>query len=125
MRTCVIDRMKRTANIENRNLLAVDLDHRGLARRNIVRAGYSYELGHCISDRLRLIARTLSIAQSVHNPLRLFPRFPSEFSQKPIYRIVKIIDYAFLQRNNRVVGDVNIFGTDFGAAFRDIAKSYA
>src|SRR5690349_17059878 len=36
MRARVIDGMKRICNVEERNLFAVDFDHHGLARRNIL-----------------------------------------------------------------------------------------
>ena len=41
------------------------------------------------------------------------------------HRVVILIDYTFLQRNDGVVGDVNFFGADFSAAFGDVAQAEA
>src|SRR5208337_3292746 len=40
-------------------------------------------------------------------------------------RIVELVDYTFLQRNDRVIGDVDILGADFGAALGDVAESHS
>ena len=40
-------------------------------------------------------------------------------------RVVASVDDALLERDDRVVGDVDAFGADFGAAFRDVAESEA
>ena len=46
-----------------------------------------------------------------------------QLSQEPAHWIVKVIDHALLQRNDRVVGDVNVFGANLGTALRDVAKA--
>src|SRR5712691_4234735 len=46
-----------------------------------------------------------------------------QLSQKPPHRIVEVVNHALFQRNDRVVGDVNVFGTDFGAALGDVAEA--
>src|SRR6266446_9273326 len=48
---------------------------------------------------------------------------PSDFPHQHEHGIIEFVDYAFLQRNDRVVGDVNLFGTDFCAAFRNVAQT--
>src|SRR6266542_3568746 len=48
-----------------------------------------------------------------------------QLSQKPTHRIVKVIHDSLFQGNDGVVGDVNVFGTDFGAAFGYVAESDA
>jgi hypothetical protein len=63
----------------------------------------------------------------------LFPRpIPAEmlfvsftfpkFTQEPSYWIIVLVNNALFQRNDRVVGDMNILGTYFGAALRDVAQ---
>jgi hypothetical protein len=47
-----------------------------------------------------------------------------QFQQRP-QRIVKLINHALLQRNNRVIGDGDVFGTDFSAALGDVAVANA
>src|SRR5207248_2031172 len=47
VRARVIDGVKRTCNVEECNLFTVDLDHPGLARRNILSLRNSHELWHC------------------------------------------------------------------------------
>src|SRR5207247_8661251 len=39
----------------------------------------------------------------------------------PTKRIVKVVHYAFLQRDNSVIGDLNAFGANLRATFCDIA----
>src|SRR5579872_7001223 len=51
------------------------------------------------------------------------PSLAPDFPRDPNQRIVIPIHNALLQRNNRVVRNVNLFGTDFRAAFRDVAVS--
>src|SRR5262245_50294259 len=46
-----------------------------------------------------------------------------KLSQKPTHWIVEVIHDALLQRNDRVVGNVNIFGANFRTAFGDIAEA--
>src|SRR5439155_8491212 len=41
--------------------------------------------------------------------------------QQPAKWIVKLIHYALLQRNNRIVRNGNVLRTDIGAALRDVA----
>ena len=38
-------------------------------------------------------------------------------------RVVVVIDNPFFQRDDRVVGDMDMFRTNFGATFGDIAES--
>src|SRR5438093_772081 len=47
----------------------------------------------------------------------------AEEAQESAERIVKLIHYALLQRNNRVVRNGDILRTNVGAAFRDVAIS--
>src|SRR5262245_26724767 len=48
-----------------------------------------------------------------------------EHSQQSRYRIVVPAVHALLQRNDRVVSDVNVLRTHFRAAFRDVAVADA
>ncbi len=41
--------------------------------------------------------------------------------EDPRDRIVELVDDPFLERNDRVVGDVDVFGADLGAALGDVA----
>src|SRR5262249_4463289 len=52
-------------------------------------------------------------------------RSSSEFPPDPPQWIVELVDDAFLQRNDGVVGDVNVLGTDFGTALGDVAVADA
>ncbi len=47
--------------------------------------------------------------------------FPLQPAPDPTKRIVKVVHYAFLQRNNSVIGDLNAFGANLCATFCDIA----
>src|SRR5579863_6767041 len=38
------------------------------------------------------------------------------------YRIVEIIDHALFERDDRIIGDVNLLGTNLGAALGDVAQ---
>src|SRR5215213_7997789 len=50
---------------------------------------------------------------------------PLKFASQPTNWILVPICYPLLERNNRVVRDVDIFWTDFSAALRDIAVADA
>src|SRR5580704_7387983 len=39
--------------------------------------------------------------------------------------MVELVDDTLLQRNDGIVGNVNIFGADFGATLRDVAEADA
>src|SRR6266849_5156063 len=52
-------------------------------------------------------------------------RLSRELPQEPAHRIVKVIHHALLQRNDGVVGDVNVFGANLRTALGDIAETYA
>src|ERR1700730_3807643 len=41
------------------------------------------------------------------------------------HRIIKFVDPALLQRNNRIVRDMNLLGAGFGAALVDVAHTDA
>ena len=43
--------------------------------------------------------------------------------QKPAHGVVEVINHTLLKRDDRVVGDVNIFRANFRAAFRDVAQT--
>src|SRR5690606_12710765 len=49
--------------------------------------------------------------------------FRLENSEESGNRIVELINHPFLQRNDRVVGDGNVFWTDFRTTLGDIAVS--
>src|SRR5437660_7875839 len=49
----------------------------------------------------------------------------SKPAQKPAHRIIILVNYALFKRNDRIVGNVNILGTDFRAAFGDVAVTDA
>ena len=51
--------------------------------------------------------------------------FRTQLLQQPAERIVKFIHHAFLQRNDRVIGDGDVFGADLGAALGDVAEADA
>src|SRR2546425_7921693 len=46
-----------------------------------------------------------------------------QLSQKPPHRIVEVVYHPLLQWNDRVVGDVDIFGANFGAALGYVAEA--
>ena len=46
-----------------------------------------------------------------------------DLAQENFDGIVKLVNHAFLERNDGVVGDVNVFGTNLGAAFGDVAEA--
>src|SRR5262249_52733710 len=50
---------------------------------------------------------------------------PAEFSEEHGDRVVEFVDDTLLERNDGVVGDVNFFGADFGAALGDVAVAEA
>src|SRR5579872_6684313 len=49
----------------------------------------------------------------------------AEQPQQPGQRVVVFVDHAFLQRNDRVVGNRDAFGTDLRAALGDVAVADA
>src|SRR5258707_1347355 len=53
---------------------------------------------------------------------RLRLRRSSDFADNPHQRIVELVHYAFLQRNDRVVRNVDVLRTNLRATFRDVAK---
>src|SRR5205814_8123266 len=62
--------------------------------------------------RLRLVGRELVL-------------LPAHAAERPGDRIVVRADDALLERDDRVVGDVNVLGADLGAALRDVAEPEA
>src|SRR5262245_6629364 len=44
---------------------------------------------------------------------------------KPTDRVVALVDHALLERDDRVVGDVDLFGADLGATLVDVAHEDA
>src|SRR5207253_2181746 len=76
VRARVIDRVKRTTDVEDCNLFTIDLDHRGLAGRNVVGAGNSYEVWHqsfCILVTLVELPEVVSLSVC-RDQSRLTPR---------------------------------------------------
>lgn len=57
--------------------------------------------------------------------LFLGSRFPKNLPHEPEDGVVKAVDDTLFQGDNRVVGDVDVFGADFGTAFGDVAESGA
>ena len=55
--------------------------------------------------------------------LRLF--FRADLFPQPAEWIVEFIHDTFLKRNDRVVGDRDVFGTNFRAALGDVAETNA
>src|SRR5882724_5702980 len=53
------------------------------------------------------------------------PRAPADLGAEPDQRIVLAADDALLQRNQRVVGDLDVLGADLGAALGDVAVAEA
>src|SRR5207248_516771 len=52
--------------------------------------------------------------------------FPTEdLAQELRQRVVEVVDDALLQRNDRVVRDVDVLGADLGAALGDVAVAEA
>src|SRR5690348_10320561 len=49
----------------------------------------------------------------------------ANFADQAKNRVVKLVHNAFLEGNDGVVRDVNAFGADFRAAFRDVAEADA
>ena len=58
-----------------------------------------------------------------NNVTRLTFHFLFSSPPNPSQRIVGIIHDTFLQRNNAIVRDVNVLGTDLRATFGDIAQA--
>src|SRR2546427_2914273 len=50
-------------------------------------------------------------------------RLSRELPQEPPHWIVKVIHHALLERNDRVVRNVNVFGANFGAALGNITEA--
>src|SRR5450756_726899 len=50
-----------------------------------------------------------------------FPGAPPEAAQERSHRVEILVVHALLERDDRVVGDVDVLGADLGAAFRDVA----
>src|SRR5258708_10794500 len=67
------------------------------------------------SSRLRLRGRRLG-------PSRLLPHHPA---LDPGQRVVELGHDPLLERDDRVVGDVDFLRTDLGAALRDFAETAA
>src|SRR5215210_978668 len=49
----------------------------------------------------------------------------SKFANHPQNRVVVLIHDTLFQWDDGVVGDMNIFGADFGAALGDVTEAYA
>src|ERR1700730_10015871 len=49
----------------------------------------------------------------------------ANLADKHEQRIVKLIHHPLLQRNDGIVGDVDIFRADLGAALRDVTEANA
>src|SRR6266478_205230 len=64
---------------------------------------------------------------SVSPILALLPYLfcPSNLAHQHEHGIIKFVDHALLQRNDRVIRDVNLLGTHFRAALRDVAQADA
>src|SRR5690242_15865938 len=58
-------------------------------------------------------------------PARQASARAANFADQAKDRVIKLVHNAFLERNDGIVGDVNAFGADFRAAFRDVAKTDA
>src|SRR5438045_4088666 len=68
------------------------------------------------------------LAQSVPLALRCslhFVRSRPKHSQQPRERIVEPVDHSLFQRNDRIVGDRDVFRADFRAALGDVAVADA
>src|ERR1700730_547667 len=50
---------------------------------------------------------------------------PSNLPHQHEYGIIKFVDHALLQRNDRIVRDVDILRTHFRAAFSNVAQTDA
>src|SRR5262249_31087080 len=48
---------------------------------------------------------------------------PEEFVPEPHHRIVLAIGRALLERDERIVGDLDVLGADLGAALGDVAEA--
>src|SRR6266496_6655805 len=53
------------------------------------------------------------------------PRASADLGAEPEQRVVFAADDALLQRNQRVVGDLDVLGADLGAALGDVAVAEA
>jgi hypothetical protein len=62
-----------------------------------------------------------SYASSLQLFIALTVRLLLQPAPKPAKRIIKLVHHAFFQRNDSVIGNLNVFRTNFGAAFRDVA----
>src|ERR1051326_2051944 len=49
----------------------------------------------------------------------------ANFAEQHGERVVEFVHYAFLQRDDGIVGYVDLFGADFRAAFGDVAQAEA
>src|SRR6476661_1120433 len=58
-------------------------------------------------------------------PSRRHFALASELAQQPHDGIEKLVGHPLLERDDRVVGDVDVLGTDLGAALGDVAEADA
>src|ERR1700722_4197604 len=56
---------------------------------------------------------------------RLFLFYASNLSNQHEQGIIELIDHAFFQREDRIVGNVDLFGAHFRAALGDVAQADA
>src|SRR5438128_461987 len=76
----------------------------------------SLKMGLSLSSTPNLLSQRIDNEHSL---------FCAELPQKPTHRIVEVVNHSLLQRDDRVVRNVNILRANLGAAFGDIAESDA
>src|SRR6266478_2719052 len=76
-------------------------------------------------NRPGLTVRSLSTARGSPQASNSVSLLASKLSQEPAHRIVEVIHHSLFQRNDCVVGDVDVFGANFRAAFGYVAESDA
>ena len=67
----------------------------------------------------------LFIRDGLHGLLIITLRHHADFGQQAAYRIEVVIGNALFERNDRVVGDMDMLRANFRTAFCDVAHSHA
>src|SRR5947209_4362805 len=79
-----------------------------------------FQVAHA-STKVKAVGISFMFASTLHRFNVFAVRFAFQPSPDPAKRIEELVHYAFLQRNDRIVGNLNIFGANLSAAFRNVA----
>src|SRR6266516_7799252 len=115
--------MKSSVNIEERDLSVIEFNALRPTGSDLTRLRYFDKFSH--SHHLRIPNYTFQARARFHTCRWTLSLLPSQLPQKPAHRIIILVNNAFFKWNNRVVGNVNVLGAHFGAAFGDVAEADA